>query len=79
MSSPASYHLYALAVIAHFDRAWVESHREAILLFARDFANPSTDDRFFPAWRNKDWYAPRRSGARALRGARRTRRCARRC
>lgn len=43
-------------MIAHFDRGWAETHREPILLFARDFANPSSDDVYFPAWRNKDWF-----------------------
>lgn len=50
------YHLYYAAVIAHFRPEWAERHREALLLYARDFANPTYEDPYFPVWRNKDWF-----------------------
>ncbi|KAG8457663.1 hypothetical protein KFE25_002327 [Diacronema lutheri] len=51
-----SYHLFAAAVAAKLDPAWGVRQRERLLLYARDIANPSTEDRFFPVWRHKDWF-----------------------
>ena len=50
------YHLSAAATVAHFDRDWGREHFEQVLLFARDIANPSKEDRHFPVFRQKDWY-----------------------
>lgn len=50
------YHVYAAACVAHFDHAWGEKHFEEVLLLIRDFANPSVEDIYFPAYRMKDWY-----------------------
>jgi endo-1,3(4)-beta-glucanase len=51
------YHIYAAAVVAHFDERWGQENYERVLLLIRDFANPSsTLDRAFPVFRNKDWY-----------------------
>lgn len=50
------YHLYAVATVAKFDSAWGVSMFEKSLLFARSIANPSTEDRFFPTFRHKDWF-----------------------
>jgi len=48
--------MYAAAVAAKFDPAWGIEHFDQILLYVRDFANPSNQDQFFPQFRNKDWY-----------------------
>lgn len=50
-----SYHLFAAAVAARLDPAWAETQRERLLLYARDIANPSREDAYFPQWRHKDW------------------------
>lgn len=50
------YHIYAAAAVAHFDRDWGRVHFEDVLLLIRDIANPSSDDKFFPRFRHKDWY-----------------------
>jgi len=50
------YHIYAAAVVAHFDPQWGREHFEQVLLLIRDIANPSRDDSFFPTFRQKDWY-----------------------
>jgi endoglucanase Acf2 len=50
------YHIYAAAVLAHFDAAWAIDHYEDVLLLVRDYANPSAEDTAFPTFRNKDWY-----------------------
>lgn len=51
------YHLYAHAVIAHFDAEWALAHMEQSLVMIRDIANPSNEDPFFPASRYMDWFA----------------------
>jgi len=50
------YYLYAVATVAKEDLAWAQSHLEAILALARDIANPSTSDTYFPVFRMHDWY-----------------------
>lgn len=50
------YHIYAAAVVAHFDPEWGRDNFEKVLMFVRDIANPSLDDHFFPPVRHKDWY-----------------------
>lgn len=50
------YHIYAAAVVAHFDPEWGRTHFEEVLLLIRDIANPSVKDNFFPTFRHKDWY-----------------------
>ena len=50
------YHVYAAAVAAKFDPDWGRTWHEKIMLYIRDFANPSTDDPYFPAFRQKDWF-----------------------
>ncbi|KAL7552098.1 hypothetical protein ACHAWF_015310 [Thalassiosira exigua] len=50
------YHIYAAAVAARFDPEWGKRHFERVLLLIRDIANPSSEDEFFPAFRQKDWY-----------------------
>lgn len=50
------YHVYAAAVLSHFDPAWGRLNYEEVLLLVRDYANPSAEDDFFPRFRHKDWY-----------------------
>ena len=50
------YHIYAAAVAAKFDPEWGKQHFEKVLLYIRDIANPSPDDRFFTQFRQKDWF-----------------------
>lgn len=50
------YHIYAAAVLAHFDSDWAIDHYEDVALLVRDYANPSDEDTAFPVFRNKDWY-----------------------
>lgn len=51
------YHLYGAAVVAKYDTAWTAKNAELFLLFARDYMNPSIDDKYFVQWRMLDWYA----------------------
>eukprot|EP00548_Thalassiothrix_antarctica_P007286 CAMPEP_0194136194 /NCGR_PEP_ID=MMETSP0152-20130528/6219_1 /TAXON_ID=1049557 /ORGANISM="Thalassiothrix antarctica, Strain L6-D1" /LENGTH=922 /DNA_ID=CAMNT_0038832747 /DNA_START=183 /DNA_END=2951 /DNA_ORIENTATION=+ len=50
------YHVYAAAVVAKLDPSWGREHFDEVLLYIRDFANPSEDDEFFPQYRQKDWF-----------------------
>lgn len=50
------YHIYAASVVAHFDPSWGIDHYDSVLLYIRDFANPSRHDEYFPAFRQKDWF-----------------------
>lgn len=50
------YHVYAAAVLAHFDSSWAIDHYEDVTLLVRDYANASEEDTAFPVFRNKDWY-----------------------
>ncbi|KAG7369398.1 glycosyl hydrolase family 81 protein [Nitzschia inconspicua] len=50
------YHLYAAAVAAKFDPAWARQHMDDVMLYIRDFANPMSDDPYFPSFRQKDWF-----------------------
>jgi len=50
------YFIYAIAVVAKFDLEWANQYKEQILLYVRDYANPSENDAFFPKSRHKDWY-----------------------
>ncbi|KAG5929935.1 hypothetical protein E4U42_003867 [Claviceps africana] len=50
------YHILAAATIGHIDQAWAMENKDYVNLLARDIANPSKDDKFFPMWRSFDWY-----------------------
>eukprot|EP00928_Gymnodinium_smaydae_P024376 TRINITY_DN19738_c0_g3_i1.p1 TRINITY_DN19738_c0_g3~~TRINITY_DN19738_c0_g3_i1.p1 ORF type:complete len:967 (-),score=86.42 TRINITY_DN19738_c0_g3_i1:174-3005(-) len=50
------YHIYAAAVAAHLNPEWGKRNKELVLLYARDIANPSDIDKYFPVWRHKDWF-----------------------
>jgi endo-1,3(4)-beta-glucanase len=49
------YHLYAAAVVSKFDPEWAKEYFDRVLLYVRDFANP-TEDKFFIQFRQKDWW-----------------------
>jgi endoglucanase Acf2 len=49
--------VYALAVIAKLDPAWITaSYRDLAIALVRNYANPSKNDPFFPVVRHMDWY-----------------------
>lgn len=50
------YHIYAAAIVANYDPVWGKSYFEKVMLFIRDIANPSAKDKYFPQFRQKDWY-----------------------
>ncbi|KAF4125557.1 endo-1,3(4)-beta-glucanase, partial [Geosmithia morbida] len=50
------YHILAAAIIGHLDGDWVKENRDYVNSLVRDVANPSQDDKYFPMWRNFDWY-----------------------
>lgn len=42
--------------MAEYDRDWGRRYFERVMLVIRDIANPSENDKFFPVFRQKDWY-----------------------
>lgn len=51
------YFVYAAAVIGHLDPSWLTpANRAYVDTLARDFANPSARDPYFPVWRSFDWF-----------------------
>jgi len=50
------YHIYAAAVAAKLDNDWGRANFQHVLLYVRDIANPSPQDKYFPVFRQKDWY-----------------------
>ena len=50
------YFVDAFAVIARTDPDWVKEYRDWINTLIRAFANPHSDDPYFPHARHKDWY-----------------------
>lgn len=50
------YWLYGIAIASLLNSKWAKQHRDKILCVARDVANPSGKDVYFPVLRNKDWY-----------------------
>lgn len=52
----SGYHIFAAAVVAHFDPEWGRNFFERVLLLVRNIANPSEDDTHFPVLRHKDPY-----------------------
>lgn len=50
------YFIYAAAVIGKEDRTWINTYKKPILDIVRDYANPSSQDPFYPVARNKDWF-----------------------
>eukprot|EP01137_Pigoraptor_chileana_P028599 Opistho-2@12720 len=50
------YFLYAAAAVGKSNTAWLSSRAPILREFARDFANPSTVDAYYPRFRNFDWF-----------------------
>ena len=50
------YFIYTAAVIGYLDPSWLADNRDYVNCLARDIANPSPDDTFFPVSRMFDWY-----------------------
>jgi len=50
------YFIYTAAVIGHLDPSWIPANRAYVDLLARDIANPSMLDPYFPVWRSFDWF-----------------------
>ncbi|KAK0385422.1 hypothetical protein NLU13_7898 [Sarocladium strictum] len=50
------YHILAAATIGYLDPEWMKQNREYVNVLVRDVANPSAKDKYFPLWRNFDWY-----------------------
>lgn len=54
------YHVLASAIVGKIDKEqggnWVDSVKDWINDLVRDFASPSDDDQYFPAFRSFDWY-----------------------
>jgi len=51
------YWLYAASVLAKNNHTWAAETREKFTALARDIANPSPKDPWFPVQRHFDWYA----------------------
>ena len=47
------YHIYAAAVVAKHRPEWGREYFQRVLLYIRDIANPSPEDKNFPAFRQK--------------------------
>ncbi|KAI5923546.1 glycoside hydrolase family 81 protein [Camillea tinctor] len=51
------YFIYAAAIVGHLDPTWLTAENVAYInSLVRDVANPSLQDKYFPASRNFDWY-----------------------
>jgi endoglucanase Acf2 len=50
------YHIYAAAVVAKYDPEWGKEFFDGILLYIRDIATPTPEDKFFTQYRQKDWF-----------------------
>jgi endo-1,3(4)-beta-glucanase len=50
------YFIYTAAVIGHLDSTWISANKDYVNMLVRDVANPSTQDKYFPVWRNYDWF-----------------------
>ena len=47
------YHVYAAAIVAKHRPEWGREYYDRILLYIRDIANPSSEDKDFPMFRQK--------------------------
>lgn len=50
------YFLYASAVLGRYDATWRGQYKEAVNTLARDIANYSSQDTYFPITRTYDWF-----------------------
>ncbi len=49
--------MYAAAVVAKEDASFLELYEHQIIMYVRDYANPSKADPYFVFTRHKDWFA----------------------
>ncbi|KAF4982297.1 hypothetical protein FZEAL_2046 [Fusarium zealandicum] len=50
------YHVLAAAYIGSMDSKWLTANKAYVNQLIRDFANPSSKDKYFPQFRSFDWY-----------------------
>ncbi|KAI0022844.1 glycoside hydrolase family 81 protein [Xylariomycetidae sp. FL0641] len=51
------YFIYAAAIVGYLDPTWLTKENvDYINTMVRDIANPSPEDKYFPVFRNFDWY-----------------------
>ncbi|KAJ4018142.1 endo-1,3-beta glucanase [Fusarium irregulare] len=50
------YHVLTAAYIGSMDSKWLAANKAYVNTLIRDYANPSTSDKYFPQWRSFDWY-----------------------
>ncbi|XXG95881.1 endo-1,3-beta glucanase [Hypoxylon texense] len=52
------YFIHAAAIIGHLNPAWLQNQTNVDFVnsMVRDIANPSPSDKYFPVFRNFDWY-----------------------
>ncbi|KAF5664879.1 glucan 1,3-beta-glucosidase [Fusarium heterosporum] len=50
------YHVLAAAYIGSMDSKWLAANKAYVNSLVRDYANPSSSDKYFPQWRSFDWY-----------------------
>ncbi|ODV97962.1 hypothetical protein PACTADRAFT_37638, partial [Pachysolen tannophilus NRRL Y-2460] len=54
------YHVHAAAIIAKADKdlggSWLADNKDWVTTLIRDVANPSSEDTYFPVFRNFDWF-----------------------
>ncbi|KAL6917674.1 hypothetical protein ACHAP8_000421 [Fusarium lateritium] len=50
------YHVLTAAYIGSMDSKWLAANKAYVNTLVRDYANPSSSDKYFPQWRSFDWY-----------------------
>ncbi|KAF5017743.1 hypothetical protein F66182_10313 [Fusarium sp. NRRL 66182] len=50
------YHILAAAYIGSMDSNWLAANKAYVNSLVRDYANPSSSDKYYPMWRSFDWY-----------------------
>lgn len=51
------YFILTAAIIGHLDPTWLtKANVDYVNTLVRDVANPSSADKYFPVYRNFDWY-----------------------
>lgn len=51
------YFIFAAAVIGYLDPSWLTKENvDFVNALVRDIANPSKEDKYFPEFRNFDWF-----------------------
>ncbi len=60
------YIIYAAAVIAKYDGAWLSTYQSTVNELVRDVVNPSASDTYFVKFRMIDWYEGPLLGSRTV-------------